>query len=395
MDWQRIREDFPALQNHIYLNTAGIGITPRPVTAEMQRLLGAWSAHGATTPTFREDVAPLESATRARAAQLFGAQVEEFAFTGRVAESLHIVTDGLAWKVEDEIITSDEEVLYAPLYRLVRDHGVVIRKMSLAHDRARLLADFAALLTPRTRLVWLSDTTNKTGIHLPTREICELAHARGALVMFDGAQTAGQFPVNLKEIDCDFYAITGYKWLLGPYGCGLCYVRRDLIPELRAFRLGHGRLDHLRDSYEEDASALRYEFGVRNVVLRIGFGKALEYMAILGIEAICERTMALRDYLWRGLDDIPGARIASPRDPDLNSAITCLILSGLDPAQVVAQAWHANLVIVPIEVPTTRPDLRGVRISPGFYNTEEDIDRFLDVVRALLARTRQERSTSS
>ena len=393
MDWQRIRADFPALQNHVYLNTAGIGITPQPVTAEMQRLLGAWSAHGATTPTFREDVAPLESATRARAARLFGAKVEELAFTGRVAESLHIVTDGLAWKAGDEVITSDEEVLYAPLYRLVKDYGVVIKKMSLPHDRAHLLDRFAALLSPRTRLVWLSDTTNKTGIHLPTRELCDLAHTRGALVMFDGAQTAGQFPVNLREIGCDFYAITGYKWLLGPYGCGLCYVRQDLIPELRALRLGHGVIDHAHDSYVEDASALRYEFGVRNVVLRIGFGKTLEYMAALGIDVVRDRIMALRDYLWRGLDNLAGARIASPRAPDLNSAITCLILPDLDPSQVVAQAWQANIVVVPIEVPATRPDLRGVRISPSFYNTEEDIDRLLEVIRMLLIQTRQERVT--
>ena len=184
MDRQRVRADFPALKNHTYLNTAGIGVTPWPVTAEIQRLFGEWSAHGATTPIFREEVLALEAAARERAAGLFGAAPEEIAFTGRVAESLHIITDGLAWEAGDEIITSDEEVLYAPLYRLVKDYGVVLKKMRFAHDRDALLSRFADLLTPRTRLVWFSDTTNKSGIHLPARELCDLAHARGALVLF-------------------------------------------------------------------------------------------------------------------------------------------------------------------------------------------------------------------
>ena len=107
IDWQRVRADFPALEKHIYLNTAGIGLPPRPVTAEIQRLFGAWGAQGATTPTFRQEVSHLEANARELAARLFGAAQDELAFTGRVAESLHIVLDGLSWRAGDEIITSD------------------------------------------------------------------------------------------------------------------------------------------------------------------------------------------------------------------------------------------------------------------------------------------------
>ncbi|MBN1399998.1 MAG: aminotransferase class V-fold PLP-dependent enzyme [Anaerolineae bacterium] len=389
MDWEKLRADFPAANRHVYLNTAGIGITPAPVTAEIQRLFGEWSAQGATTPSFRQEAGALAAAARERAARLFHASPRELAFTGRVAESLHIVIDGLRWCEGDEIVTSDEEVLYAPLYRVAQEHGVVVRQMRLEHDRAALLERLDALLTARTRLVWLSDTTNKTGIHLPARAICDLAHAHGALVMFDGAQTAGQFPVDLQASDCDFYAITGYKWLLGPYGCGLCYIREALLPELRAYRLGHARLDHAHSAYEQEDSALAFEFGVRNVILRIGYGKALEYVEALGLEAIHARMMALRDHLWRGLDALEGVRIASPADPDLNSAITCVLLPGIDPAEAVAAAWEANIVIVPTEIPTGRPDLRGVRISPAFYNTEEDLDRLLQLLQDLLVSARR------
>lgn len=381
MDWAGIRQDFSALRNHIYLNTAGIGITPRPVTAEMQRLFGEWSAQGATTPTFREEVARLQTAARQRAARLFGASPEELAFTGRVAESLHIVVDGLRWRPGDEIIASDEEVLYAPLYRLAQEQGVVIRILPLAYERDALLERLEALLSPRTRLLWLSDTSNKSGLHLPAAEIVKMAHERGALVMFDGAQTAGQFPVDLHALGCDFYAITGYKWLLGPYGCGLCYVRRDLIPELRAHRLGRGILDHAHHSYTEDETALRFEFGVRNVILRIGFGATLAYMEALGIAAIHERTMMLRAHLHHELAKVPGTRIVGPRDPTLGSAITSVVLKGITPQEVVERAWRANIVIVPTELPATRPDLRGVRISPAFYNTPEEIDRLVEVLR--------------
>ncbi|MBC7235594.1 MAG: aminotransferase class V-fold PLP-dependent enzyme [Chloroflexi bacterium] len=385
MDWQVIRDDFPASTHHVYLNTAGIGITPLPVTVEMQRLLGAWSAHGATTPVFRDELGELERRARERAAELFRASPHELAFTGRVAESLHIVVDGLSWHSGDEVITSDEEVIYAPLYRLAQEHGVVVKRMTLPHDREELLKRFQSLLSSRTRFVWLSDTTNKTGIHLPTKEICALAHERGALVMFDGAQTAGQFPLDLHAMGCDAYAITGYKWLLGPYGCGLCYIRQEALAELRPHRLGRGELDHERCAYTPDPTARAFEFSVRNLVLRCGFGSALAYLAAMGIEAIWQRTMALRDYLWGELDALSGVRIASPRDPALNSAITCAIVEGIEPRAVVEAAWRANVVIVPTEVPAGRDNLRGVRISPAFYNTTEDLDRVLDVIRSLLA----------
>ncbi len=383
VDWQQVRQDFPALANHVYLNTAGIGLTPQPVTAEIQRLFAAWGAQGATTPTFRQEVSRLEADTRERAAHLFGATLDELAFTGRVAESLHIVLDGLPWRAGDEIITSDEEVLYAPLYRLVQQQGVRVVKTSLPHGKDQILSCLDGLFTPRTRLLWLSHTTNKTGITLPAPEIAALAHARGALVMLDGAQSAGQYPIDLHAMGCDFYAITGYKWLLGPYGCGLLYVRKDLIPGLHAHRLGQATFDHAHDGYEEPDSASRYEFGAKNVVLRIGFGVALAYLASLGVESVHERLMALRQYLWRGLEAMPGARIASPRDPGLSSAITCLVLDGLTPEHVVAEAWRANIVLVPTELPPTRPDLRGIRISPGLYNNEQDIDHLLEMIDTL------------
>lgn len=390
MDSQAVRQDFPALNKYAYLNNAGIGLTPQPVTAEMQRLLGEWSAQGATTPTFREEVHRLGTAARERAARLFGAAPEELAFTGRVSESLHIVVDGLTWRPGDEILTSDEEVLYMPLYRLVQDHGVVVKTMRLDHHWADLLNRFDAMLTPRTRFVWLSDTTNKSGVHLPAKELCALAHAKGALVMFDGAQTAGQFPVNLHEMGCDFYAITGYKWLLGPYGCGLCYLRKDLIPQVKALRIGHGVVDHEHQDYTEAEGALRYDFGVRNNVLRAGFGATLDYLGQLGLEPISARVAKLRQYLMAGLERIPGVRVNSPRDASMGSGILCVSVEGADrkpkePAELVARAWEAGIVIVPLETAKERPDLRGVRVSPHFYNTEADIDRLLDTFAHLAA----------
>ncbi len=383
MDITNTRADFPALENHTYLNTAGIGLTPQPVTAEIQRLFGAWGAQGATTPTFRQELQPLAATARERAAKLFGADADELAFTGRVAESLHIVVDGLPWQPGDEVIVSDEEVLYMPIYRLAKDYGVVVIKMRLDHRREDLLNRFDDLLTPRTRLVWLSDTTNKSGVHIPAREICALAHARGALVMFDGAQTAGQFPVNLHEMGCDFYAITGYKWLLGPYGCGLCYIRRDRIPRVRALRVGHGAIDHASCDYAEAEGAMRYDFGVRNLILRAGLNESLEYLGGIGFEAISARVAALRRYLIEGLREIPGVHIGSPHDPAMGSGIVCVALEGVEPAEMVASAWEAGIVIVPLETAQGRSDLRGVRVSPGFYNTQEDLDRLLEVLAGL------------
>ncbi len=380
---QSIRQDFPALSHYAYLNTAGIGLTPQPVTAEIQRLFGEWSARGATTPTFRDELRQLAAAARERAADVFAADPDELAFTGRVAESLHIVVDGLTWRRGDEIIISDEEVLYTPIYRIAKDYGVVVKRMHFDHDRDALLNRFDDLLTSRTRFVWFSDTTNKSGIHIPAREICSLAHSKDALVMFDGAQTAGQFPMDLHGIGCDFYAITGYKWLLGPYGCGLCYIRKDLIPLVRALRVGQGAVDHDRCDYTESETAMRYDFGVRNQILRIGFGKTLEYLAELGFERIRARIADLRCYLLDGLVMIAGIAVGSPRDPDISSGVVCISLKDSEPSYVVDRAWQAGIVVVPQDGTRERPELRGVRVSPSFYNTQEDIDRLLETLDSL------------
>ena len=204
--------------------------------------------------------------------------------------------------------------------------------------------------------------------------------------MFDGAQTAGQFPLDLHAIGCDFYAITGYKWLLGPYGCGLCYVREDLLPIVRTHRLGKGVLDHDTMTYVADPTAQRYEFGVRNVILRIGFGAALQYMADLGIEAVQRRALALATYFRQHVSMIPGARMVGPGDPSLSSAITSIVLEGVEPRDLADAAWRANIVIVPTEAAKGRPDLAGVRVSPTFYNTEDDVDALVHVIASHMPR---------
>ena len=101
----------------------------------------------------------------------------------------------------------------------------------------------------------------------------------------------------------------------------------------------------------------------------------------LGFGAIRDRLAQFRRYLWERLDEIPGVCIKSPREPGLSSAITCISIDGVEPREIVDRAWEANIVVVPIERSPARPELHGVRVSPGFYNSEGDLDRFIALTR--------------
>ncbi len=381
-----VRQHFPALEEMLFFNTAGVGITPQPVTDELVQVLSQWTTRGAVNPEFSQEMAERAEGTRQRAARFFGVDADELVFTDRVGESLHIVTDGLAWRPGDEILTSDEEVLYLPLFGLAAERGVVVKKMRFPHDKAELLTRVEDLITPRTRLIWFSDTTNKSGIHIPAKEICHLAHQKDVLVFFDGAQTAGQFPVDIRELGCDFYAITGYKWMLGPYGMGLFYIKKELIPQVKAARLGTARTDYENKNYREADTALRYEFNARSKPLRIGFGKTVEFIDSLGIENIARRALELAQYLKRELSSVPGARITSPMEPSFSSGIVSVAFEGMEPRPLVEKLWkEAKVAIFPTGYPPTRPDLKGLRFSLDFYNTREEVDRLIDALKRILA----------
>ncbi len=210
---------------------------------------------------------------------------------------------------------------------------------------------------------------------MPAREICGLARARGIFTLWDGCQALGQFPVDLHEIGCDFYATNGYKWLLSPKGTGFLYVRKGAQPFLKPLRRPHA----------PDGTARQYEMGTPASVLYLGLGEGLDFLAgIGGPQPIAAEAGRKAESLRERLDAIPGVRINGSRRAETRTGIVAFSVEGMDGNEVsdaLRNRWQIAQRATNINAPS------GVRISVAFYTSDSELDTLVEAVATLAGET--------
>jgi selenocysteine lyase/cysteine desulfurase len=263
-----IRKDFPTLAHWTYLNCGGMAPLPESVGAEWLRVPQAVVAEGPLRLQAHDEEFLQIEAARATIARFIGADPDEIAFTTQFSTAMNIVVDGLPWQAGDEIIVTDQEhpALLIPVLNMARRRGLTVRRIPIAPSADEMLASYRELLNERTKLVAVSHVTTDSGTILPAAEITRLAHEHGALVLFDGAQSLGQFPVDVHALGCDFYAFVGYKWLFGPYPSAGVVIRRGALDRVEVTWTGSrvtttGGVD--MDSVAFIPGAERFEYGGR------------------------------------------------------------------------------------------------------------------------------------
>jgi isopenicillin-N epimerase len=250
IDLPAVRAELPALAHSIYLNTGGLGPAPRAATTEAVRLVQLIGEYGNDTPSVQEELNAGAARARAALGRMFGVPAEQIALIRAVSEGISAVGHGLDWHEGDEVVITDQEHAAGLLPWLsLRDRcGVTLRRLPVhdashrPHTADEMLGRLDDLLSSHTRIVALSHVTTETGVRLPAGEVCALVHRRcpDAAVGFDGAQAAGQLPIDFGEIGCDFYTATGYKWLLGHRGTSFLYIRPEWIGRLEPSWSGPG-----------------------------------------------------------------------------------------------------------------------------------------------------------
>ncbi|MBI3970748.1 MAG: aminotransferase class V-fold PLP-dependent enzyme [Chloroflexi bacterium] len=391
IDLDAIRAELPALAHSTYLNTGGLGPTPRAATAEALRLYQLIGEYGNDTRVVRRELDAGAALARTTLARTFGVRPEHIAFMRAVSEGLSAVGHGLDWREGDEVVITDQEhpAGILPWLTLRDRYGIVVRCLPVSDAPANsvvLLDNLSSLLGPRTRIVALSHVTTETGVRLPAREICALVHERcpAAAVGFDGAQSAGQFPIDLAEIGCDFYSATGYKWLLGHHGTSFLYIRYirpDWLPRLKPSWSGPGasaRLDRQTLAWDPQPTPTRFEFGGRHWPLYSALGKAVRLLSDVGLAAIEARSTQLAGRLKAELSAIPGVTVYTPAAASLCTGIVTAGLAGWTGSDLIAtlrtrwnitgRAAHGN---------------RAIRLSVAFFTSDEEIDAVLTAFRSL------------
>jgi cysteine desulfurase/selenocysteine lyase len=393
-----IRDDFPILRQRVngkplvYLDSANTSQKPRQVIQAIVRYYEEYNAniHRGVYAIAERATAEYEGA-RAKIAAFLGArEPAEIVFTRNITEALNLIA--YSWGRShvgpgDEILTTEMEHHsdLVPWQMLVRERGARLKHIPF-DDHGRLdLSDLDRLITDRTKIVALVHVSNAFGTINPVAEIARAAHARGAMVVVDGAQSAPHRAIDVQALGVDFFGFTGHK-MLGPMGVGGLWARRPLLEEMEPF-LGGGEMisDVWLDRATWNEVPWKFEAGTQNVGDTIALGVAVDYLNRLGMDAVTAHEREITAYALERLHEIPGLRILGP-GPAERGGVVSFMMDGIHPHDV-AQVLDAEGVCVRAGHHCTKPLHRklglgaSVRASFYVYTIKEEIDA---LVRSLL-----------
>lgn len=378
--WAQVRAQYPLTKERVYLNTGGLGPAPYPVLDVVQQTmmgLQRVSEHGHK----RID------ASRPAVASFFGVEPEEIAFMRNATEANATVASGLTFlKPGDEVIleTHAHPGGAIPWMSRQKQDGIVVKAFEPdPTSKAGNLERIEALIMPRTRVIQVSHLTAPTGIILPVKEIAALATDRGIWFHIDGAQSAGAFPFDLKDINCDSYGTSGHKWLGAPHGTGLLYIRQERLDEVAPTEVGaysdNGTFD-IPDVLEYNPTAVRYECGTRDASRVLGFKAAVEFLDQIGMEKVASYGKGLGVYLQEQLNGLDGVEVLTPANPDMRAGITTFKLNRVPYLEVYRRLANDHKLRCRI---VSERGLDAIRVSTHIFNNRDECDRVLEAIDAI------------
>ncbi|MDR1728252.1 MAG: aminotransferase class V-fold PLP-dependent enzyme [Acidobacteriota bacterium] len=377
--WKRLRGEFVLDPGITFFNNGAYGPTSRFVIEARRKYdleLGLDPRNN-----FRQGEL---GAVRRRLASFIGAGEDEVALTHATTDGVNIFAAGLDWKPGDEVVVKRHEHFgpVAAYEGLAKRYGVKIVQVetpappSQTGGAGQIVEAYEKAITPRTRVLFVSHVTYITGLRTPLKELAELAHRHGALISVDGVQALGAVGLDVKEAGIDHYAAGGQKWLLGGTGTGFTYVKRDVQGKIWP------RNGFVEDESGRGASAQRYEnTGQLNIPAYAGLAAGVELLQTIGAANVEARVHHLADRLKQGVAALPGVRLWTSPQPEFSAGLTTFGLGNAEPGEILraleAEKIYARSV--------NEPDVQGVRVSTHVYNSPEEIDRLLAVVRKLAA----------
>jgi cysteine desulfurase / selenocysteine lyase len=372
MDWITLRDEFPVTRRWAFFDHAAVA----PLTRRAQQAMTDWARDLAENGDVHDPqwVQRVEEVRR-RAARLLGCDPLDLAFVKNTSEGIGIVAEGFPWQPGDNVVTAAEEYP-ANVYPWMNlaGRGVEVRLVP-SRDRRLWVEDIRAALTERTRLVSLSFVEYASGFRNDLEAVGSLCRERGVYFAVDAIQGLGVLPLDVGRLPVDFLAADGHKWLLGPEGAGILYVRRDLVDLLHPVGVGWnsvvGARDFSRLDFRLKPHAGRWESGSLNVAGITALGASLELLLEIGIPDVAERVLQLTDYLCERTARA-GLEVYSSRLPRDRSGIVSLVAPGGDVRQLVKRCRGQGVVV--------NQRAGRLRLSPHCYNSEEEIDRFLAAV---------------
>ncbi len=392
-----VRSDFPVLareqggQPIAYLDSAATSQKPRQV---IDTVAGFWREHNAPVhrgvyELGRESTELFEGA-RARIAEFVGWDSDCSIFTRNASEAINLVA--YAWG-RDNVGPGDEVLItqmehhsnIVPWQVLCQETGASMRYLTVSEEGTLSLDELDSVLGEgRVKLVAVAHISNVLGTLNPVAEIVARARAAGAASLIDGSQAVPQLPVDLREVDADFYAWTGHK-ALGPT-VGLLHGRRELLKGMRPFLTGGHMISRVDwDSSTWNELPWKFEAGTSQVAESVGLGAAVEYLASIGMENVRAHEKELTAYALERLPEVSGLRLFGPPEVERRGGVVSFEIDGVHPHDV-AQICDRHGVCIRAGHHCAQPLMRAMgvaataRASFHVYNSREDVDRLVDAL---------------
>ena len=374
-DW---RKEWFEFEDATYLNAAGQGPLPRVALHAAAQAL-EWKKFPHTMP----DSVYFELPNRIRTslAKLIGGAPEEIAITTGASSGLAAVAENLDWKPGDEVLIARGEFpahfsTWLPMQATGRLKVIVVEP----RERFLTADDFIAHIGPRTRLVSTSLVRFDNGVLLDAAKIARACHEAGALLLLDAAQCAGAMPIDVRALGADFLAVSGYKWLLSPYGTGFFWARRELIEQMREGPYYWMALEDAEKFHTLSTGVYKMAKGARrwdspetaSFTNLAAMDASLTLLLRIGVESVWEHARRLTALM---IERLPRDRfvLASPASTEARGHYACLVPRKPEMTLKLFERLRAAQVFVSLRE-------GALRISPHLYNSERDIDRLLTIL---------------
>lgn len=388
-DVARARRETPGVEHVLHFNNAGSSLTPQPVLdalyghLQLEAEIGGYEAADAAADQHRH--------TYEAIATLLGCETEEIALVENATRAWDMAFYAMPFKPGDRILTCEAVYVsnYIAYMHVARETGAVVEVVpSDEHGQTSPEALEAELRRGGVAMVGITHVPTNGGLVNPAEEIGKLTREYGVPFLLDACQSAGQWPLNVDDLGCDMLSVTGRKYLRGPRGTGFLYVRKDMIERLiPPFLDVRAASWSARDEYEIHPTARRFENWESYVAGHIALGAAVDYALQWGIAPIQARVVHLADTLRSALSEVPGVQVRDiGRD---KCGIVTFTLEGKEPAELKRELHARGMNVTTTGRSSSRIDMEArnlqsmVRSSVHYYNTEDEIERFVAAVAAL------------
>jgi cysteine desulfurase/selenocysteine lyase len=403
-DVNAIRRDFPILAERVngrplvWFDNAATTQKPQAVIDRLSHFYAHENSniHRAAHALAARATDAYEGARETVRRFLGASSTEEIVFVRGTTEAINLVAK--SWGARyigpgDEIIVShlEHHANIVPWQQLASEKGARLRVIPVDDSGQVLLEEYQRLLSDRTKLVSVTQVSNALGTVVPVKQIVDLAHRAGARALVDGAQSVSHLRVDMQQLDADFFVFSGHK-IFGPTGIGVLYGKRDVLQDMPPWQGGGNMIADVTFEHTiyQDPPA-RFEAGTGNIADAVGLGAALDYVERIGLENIARYEHGLLDYATHHMRPIPGVRlIGTARD---KASVLSFVMAGRT-TEEVGKALNAEGIAVRTGHHCAQPILRRyglettVRPSLAFYNTCEEVDRMVAVVRQLSGKRR-------